>query len=99
MSGNILGNFGECFEINMEVWPPELSPTAVLLRACVKNKTMSPIFNIDLLTLRNYTIESFLEQAIKHKVSNRLRDSIYDDRKNTRLDVRKVVNSSQTLLF
>ena len=57
----------------MEVWPPELSPTAVLLRACVKNKTKSPIFNIDLITLRNYTIESFLEleQAIKYKVSNR----------------------------
>ena len=67
-----MGNFGECFEINMEVWPPELSPTAVLLRACMKNKIMSPIFSINSLTLRNYTIELLeLEQAKKYKVSNR----------------------------
>ena len=48
-------------------------PHQVLLRAHVKNKTMSPTFSINFLTLRNYIIESFseLEQAIKYKVSNK----------------------------
>ena len=37
------------------------------MKRLMKNKIMSPIFNINSLTLRNYTIELFLElqQAIK----------------------------------
>ena len=43
LSGNILGNFGECFKINTEVRPPELSPTAVLLRTkpCPPHSTLA----------------------------------------------------------